>query len=207
VQLEFSGPGTVTLVLDGPSGPAAPVKYNQDVVYMKGHAGIVVTGATKDSHLSVFSVGKANAVNQTLFKDGVTYDGVADIAFIAIMSADGKFGGLRTADASYWATRGLTGVYAPGVHFTGPVYVGDIDAQDDATPVLILGGADDLTLVTGGSLEQDNHAAVQVSGLTKLEFRDGTTSGGTLLPAQANKARLEQDGVDITDLVVVNPQG
>jgi hypothetical protein len=205
VQVEFSGAGTVSIVLDGASGPAAPVKYNQSgVVYMKGHAGIVVTGANETTNLSVFSVGRANAVNQALFKDNVTYDGLADIAFIAIDSSDGKFGGLRTANASYFATTGYTGVYAPGVQFTGPVFVGDIDASDTATPLLLLGSAANAQ-INGGDLLQANGRAVRVSGIAQLKFVAGSDSHGNLFAAKTNRARLEQDGVDVTAQIVVNP--
>ncbi|HRE83572.1 MAG TPA: immunoglobulin domain-containing protein, partial [Opitutaceae bacterium] len=39
VQVEFSGRGTLTVNLANPTGPAAPVLYNQpDVRYMRGHA-------------------------------------------------------------------------------------------------------------------------------------------------------------------------
>ncbi|HYD83969.1 MAG TPA: immunoglobulin domain-containing protein, partial [Opitutus sp.] len=106
VQVEFSGPGTLSLVLDNPTDPAPPANYNQTVNYMKGHAGIVITGATEQTNVSVFSVGKATAVNQALFKDNVTYDGIADISFIAISSSNGKFGGVRTANANYFAAKG-----------------------------------------------------------------------------------------------------
>ncbi len=171
---------------------------------MKGHAGIVVTGAAANSHLSVFSVGRANAANQALFRDEVNYDGHADLAYIAIQSADGKFGGLRTANAQYSATRGLVGVHAPGVEFTGPVFVGDIRAEGDATPVLVIGSGPD-TRVTGGSLLQANGRAVQVDGLVQLRFTPGSNSHGTLFSAQNNQARLERNGVDVTALIVVNP--
>ena len=39
----------------------------------------------------------------------------------ALRGLGGKFGGLRTSNTSYWSTKGITGVYAPGVEFTGPV--------------------------------------------------------------------------------------
>jgi hypothetical protein len=204
VQLEYFGAGTVSLVLDGAVGPALPVNYNQGVTYMKGHAGIVVTDADETSNLSVFSVGRANAVNQSLFKDDVTYDGFADVGFIAISSKNGKFGGLRTANVSYFATKGLTGVYAPGVQFTGPVYVGDINAFDAATPVLMIGSGT-TTQINGGDLLQTNGRAIQVSGLARLEFVAGSTSHGALLAAKVNKGKLEQDGVDVTTQVVVGP--
>jgi hypothetical protein len=206
VQVEFAGAGTLALSLANVSGPAAPVKYNQPAVtYMKGQATIIVTGANDTTNLSIFSVGRANAVNQALFRDDVTYDGFADIAFVAIASSNGKFGGLRTANASYFGTSGLTGVNAPGVQFTGPVFIGDMNASDTAVPVILLGSAGDVR-ITGGDMLQANSAAVEVSGITQLKFAAGTTSHGTLLPAQANRARFLQNGVDVTtQIVTVTP--
>ncbi len=202
VQVEFSGAGTLSLTLDNVSGPALPVNYNQGTVYMKGHANIVIAGANESTNVSVFSVGRLTAVNQTLFSKPVSaYDGFADIGFIAILSTNGKFGGLRTANASYSATQGYTGVYAPGVAFVGPVYVGDINAAGTATPGLILGSAD-ITQINGGDLAQLNGAAVKVSGVTQLKFVAGMTSQGVALPAQAAIGRLEQNGADVTSQLV-----
>ncbi len=198
VQVEFSGAGSLTLVLDGASEPAPPLLYHQpNVSYVKGHASIIIAGANATTNVSVFSVGRANAINQTLFSDDVTYDGIADIAYIAILSADGKFGGLRTANATYFANEGNTGIYAPGVEFLGPVYVGDIAAFDDARPVLVLGRATDVS-IAGGDLSQPNERPVTVNGFSELQFTAGTTSHGTLLSAQANQARLEREGRDVT---------
>jgi hypothetical protein len=234
VQVEFAGPGSVSIVLDGFSGPANPVKYNQDlgphVGYMKGHAGIVVTGADETTNLSVFTVGRATAFDNTgtyniqqgpsatnvpanngspLFAGNVStvYDGMADIAFVAISSTNGKFGGLRTANTSYWATNGVTGVYAPGVEFTGPVFVGDINAMTDATPYLQIGGTsvDNKTWITGGDLTQDNGQAVKVTGITQLFFKNGSDSHGNLFAAKTNQAVLQENGVDVTSQTVVNP--
>lgn len=233
VQVELSGPGTVSIVLEGSSGPAAPVNYHQPgILYMKGHAGIVIAGGSYNTHLSVFTVGRAtafdpsggfdflrpvSATNQpdrngsTLFQghENTAYDGVADIAFIAITNVGGSdgFGGVRTSNVHFFSDHGYTGLYAPRVRFTGPVYVGDITAFGSATPVLDLGWAEGETRITGGDLHQDNGCAVQVSGLTKLQFTDGTDSHGHLLPAQANRAVLRQDGVDVTSQIVVNPPG
>ncbi|ACB77889.1 NHL repeat containing protein [Opitutus terrae PB90-1] len=205
VQVEFSGPGTLSLVLDASSGPARAEKYNQDSVsYMKGHAGIVIAGATEQTNVSVFSVGKATAVNQALFKEGESYDGIADLAFIAILSSDGKFGGIRAANATFFADKGHTGIYAPGVDFSGPVFVGDVSAFDQAKPVLVLGSAADVR-ITGGDLLQDNNQPVQVSGITQLQFRDGSDSHGNALPAQKNKAVLTEDGIDVTAQIVIGP--
>lgn len=205
VQVEFSGPGTVSLVLADATGPAAPVNYNQNVTYMKGHVGLVVAGATEDTHLSVFTVGRRTAVNQALFKDDVTYDGIADIAFVAIASANGKFGGLRLANVNCFASRGITGVYASGVAFQGPVYVGDITAFDEARPMLVIGSATGNTWITGGDLAQANGRVVDTKGITRLEFKDGSDSHGNIVAAKRNQARLERDGVDVTALIVVNP--
>jgi len=230
VQIELAGAGTLTVSLDSATGPATPVKYNQpDVVYMRGHASLVIAGANETTNISVFSVGRLTAFDPTgaynfvlpvsstnnpantgspLFqgKSGTVYDGVADIGLISITSTNGKFGSVRTANASYFDVAGQTGIYAPGVQFTGSVFVGDINASTAATPVLLLGSASD-TRITGGDLQQTNGQAVSVSGITQLKFVDGTTSQNVLLPAQTNKAVLKQNGVDVTTLIVVNPGG
>ncbi|ACB77883.1 immunoglobulin domain-containing protein [Opitutus terrae] len=205
VQVEFSGPGTLSLVLDAATAPALAEKYNQPgVLYVTGHAGIVITGATENTNVTVFTVGTGTAVNQALFKTGVSYDGLADIAFIAISSTNGKFGGLRAANTTFFAQRGHTGVYAPGVEFTGPVYVGDVSAYDEAQPVLVLGSASDVR-VTGGDMLQANGRPVQVSGIAQLRFTPGSDSHGHTLSAQANRAVYQEGGVDVTARIVVNP--
>lgn len=228
VQVEFSGAGTLSILLDALSGPAAPANYNQPSVnYVKGHAGIVIAGADETTNVSIFTVGRATAFDPTgafdilqpasptnnpanngspLFQGHETthYDGIADLAFIAISSANGKFGGVRTAGASYFSAKGLTGIYAPGVQFQGPVFIGDINASDAATPVILIGSCAD-TRITGGDLLQGNGRPVQVTGLSQLKFTAGATSQGTTLPAQTNQAILQQDGMDVTNQVVVNP--
>jgi hypothetical protein len=225
VQVEFSGAGTLSLTLDNPTGLAAPVNYNQPgVTYMKGHPSIVITGANETTNVSVFTVGRLTAFDPTgaynfvqpisstnnpanngspLFqgKASTVYDGVADIAYIAISSTNGKFGGVRAANASFFATKGMTGIYAPGVQFTGPVYLGDINASAAATPVLLLGSATDAR-ITGGDLLQPNGQAVKVSGLTQLKFTAGVTSNNVALPVQTNHAVLQQNGVDVTAQLV-----
>ncbi|HWA88173.1 MAG TPA: PQQ-binding-like beta-propeller repeat protein [Opitutus sp.] len=228
VQVEFAGHGTLSLLLDDSSGPAAPLNYNQpDVAYMKGHAHLVIAGADETTNISVFSVGRATAFDPTgaynfllpissannpanngspLFAghESTQYGGIAGIASIAVLSTDGKFGGIRTANAGYFASAGLTGVLAPEVQLLGPLYLGNLDAFDAATPVLQLGSTSDAR-ITGGDLFQDNGAAVQVSGLTQLQFTAGSDSQGNVLPAQANRAVLEQQGEDVTSQVVHNP--
>ncbi len=228
VQVEFSGAGSLSMVLDGASGPAAPLNYNQpSVAYMKGHVGIVIAGADDTTNVSVFTVGRATANDPTgafniLLAPGPTnvpanngsslfvghsatvYDGFAGLSFVAISTANGKFGGLRASDGSFFATKGVTGVYAPGVQFQGPVFLGDLSAFSSATPAIIIGSSPD-TRITGGSLQQTNGQPVKVAGLTQLKFTIGSDSGGNLLSAKTNQAVLLQDGVDVTSQVVVNP--
>ncbi len=205
VQVEFSGAGTVSVIMDDASSPSPAINYNQqDVDYVRGHVGLVITGANETSNLSVFSVGPVTAVNQSLFKPDVTYDGVADLAFVAIQSTNGKFGGVRTGNVHYFANQGFTGVYAPGVEFTGPVNIGDVTAFDAATPVLVFGSVA-LVQITGGNLAQDNGLPVTVGGIVAMKFVPGTTSQGDTLPAQANAGVLTEDGVDVTDDIVVAP--
>ncbi len=227
VQIEFSGAGTLSIILDNSFGPAQPANYNQAVNYMKGHAGIVIAGADETTNVSAFSVGRATAFDPTgtynillapsatnvpanngssLFVGHTTtsYDGLADLAFIAISSTNGKFGGIRAANASFFATKGFTGIYAPGIAFSGPVFIGDINASNSAAPVLVIGSSPD-TRITGGDLLQTNGQAVAVAGLTQLKFTAGTTSHGATLPAQVNQAVLRQSGADVTAQVVVNP--
>ncbi|HVU26031.1 MAG TPA: hypothetical protein VHE13_18005 [Opitutus sp.] len=238
VQVEFAGHGTLALVLDDPSGPAPPVNYEQSSVsYMKGHVGLVIAGADETTNVLVFTVGRATAFDLTghynillapstpggggandpatngspLFAGhaDTVYDGVADLSFIAIESTNGKFGGLRAADARFSAVNGLTGVYAPGVAFQGPVFIGDIDAgsvsgTEYATPAIIIGSTSDAR-ITGGDLFQTNGQPVRVHGLTQLKFTAGSDSGGHLVEAMRNRAVLEDGGADVTSKVVVDP--
>ncbi len=198
VQVEFSGAGTLSLTLGNASGPAAPVKYNQPgVAYMKGHASIVISGANESTHVSVFSVGRTNAVNQSLFREGQYYEGTASLAYIAISSTNGKFGSIRAANAVFFEAKGITGIHAPGVQIMGPVYLHDINAGLAAIPVLQFGSASDVR-ITGGDMWQPNTQPVRVSGIAQLRFTDGTTSHGLLLPKQENKAVYDENGGDVT---------
>jgi uncharacterized protein (DUF1800 family) len=202
VQVEFSGPGTLTFILDNPTGPAPAVKYNQpSVPYLKGHARLVLAGTTSDTHLSIFSVGTFTSPNASLFPAGMTYDSLADLASVAIVSPSGNFGSLRAANANFFASAGRTGIYAPGITFSGPLFVGDIDAFGAALPVLVTGSATDVR-VTGGNLLQTNTQSVTVAGITQLNFVAGTKSNGTKLDAQLNRAQLVENGVSVTTQIV-----
>lgn len=208
VQLEISGPGTLTLTLDNPSGPALPVKYNQNVQYMKGHATVVLQGTGPNSYFSAFSVGRLNAVNQALFRDTETYDGHADLARLAIQSPTNEFGGLFIGNGAFNDLAGDTGIYAPGVAFSFHIRVHDISAFDLARPVLLLGGTpnpESGLRILGGDLLQPNGRAIEVSGIGKVLMSAGTDSQNRFEPAQTNKGRLETNGTDVTTSLVVNP--
>lgn len=203
VQVEFSGAGALSVTLDNATGPARPIKYAQpEVGYWRGHASIVVTGASANTHLSIFSVGRVTAVNQALFPAGMTYDGMADIAFVAIDSSDGKFGGLFLGNTSFVATRGAAGIYAPDIDILGPVYLGDITAEDTGVPMIVVGSAADVR-ITGGDLFQPNGQGVQVEGVSRLQMSAGTDSHGAAQLAQPLRASLLQDGVDVTQSMTV----
>lgn len=201
VQVEFCGRGTLTLLLAGASGPSLPAKYNQSVSYMKGHASIVICGADETTNVSVFSVGRITAFDQTLFRE-IPYDGYADIGSISIGSVNGKFGGVRVANGSLFARTGITGIQAPGVKFTGPVFLGSVSAFDEATPTIILGACSDVG-IAGGDLMQANGRPIQVRGEFQLHFMAGTDSHGNGRPKRTNRGRLEEDGVDVTDVRIV----
>jgi hypothetical protein len=101
---------------------------------------------------------------------------------IGLLAEGSPLGGMRTVDGRNFATKGCTGIYAARVTFTSPVYAGDINAFDAATPMLLLGGAAGNTWINGGDLLQTN-------GVT----------------AKSNRAVLKQNGVDVTTQIVVNP--
>ncbi|MEY4940785.1 MAG: hypothetical protein RIQ93_2520 [Verrucomicrobiota bacterium] len=196
VQVEFSGAGAMTIMLDQVSPPAAPTKYNQTLPYAKGLATIAIVGANETSHVSIFSVGPATAVAQNLFRPDVSYDGMADIACLSIASANGTFGSISAGNTRFSAAKALTGLFAPEVRFNGPVVIGDIVSTGSAIPVLY-GAASDVR-IAGGSLAQANQAKIQVNSIRQLHFTSGSTSHGTLIPARSNQARFDFNGADFT---------
>lgn len=194
-QVEFAGTGTVTVELDGATyrGPAQAVKYNQpEVSYVQGRASVRVSGAGADTFISIFSVGRGNAINQALFPAGMTYDARADIQLLQIEGAD--LGAVLTGNVRYSGETGATGIQAPHTVVHYRVVVGEIDARAEATPLLRLGAASPLTwdggeiLVAGGRLQQSNGLPIDVSssaGTPFLRIRAvaGALSSGDALPA------------------------
>jgi len=208
IQLEFSGPGTMTITLDAPSGPALPIKYNQSVQYMKGHPSVLIQGAAANTFFSAFSVGSLTAVNQALFKSDVTYDGHADLARLVIQSPSGEFGGIFMGNGAFNETNGLTGVYAPRITIRNNIRVNDINAFDVATPVLIFGAtpnAENGLRINGGDLLQTNGKAIELAGVNKVIMGTGTDSHNRAEAAQTNRAKFSSAGTDVTAAVVVNP--
>ncbi len=214
VQVEYSGPGSLTLALAGEFAQFAPAfaaNYNQPTVrYMKGLPTITITGADQTSNLGIFSVGSLTG-NVLVLKSGVTYNGLADIALINISSSNGQFGGVRIGNALLSASSGDTGINAPGVAFTGPIVLHDIDAKDTANPKLITGTVTGLAgfpgeiRIAGGNLLQSNGRAIEFGTATGVRMAAGTNSHSVSLPAVANQGRLVRNGTDVTASVIVGP--
>lgn len=224
VNVEFSGAGTLTIVVDSPSGPAAPLGYNQpSVSYMKGLAGLTIVAADESTNLAIYASGKATTVDPTdrfdfqrepdaankpsdtgssLFvgRGAVHRDGHADLSYIAAFGT--KFGGLRAANVRFSAARGITGLFAKSIHFTGPVAIGDIEASGSAIPVLMMGAASDVR-IAGGDLKQANDKPVEVGGMALVKFTDGSDADGNVSPAQKNQARFVERGRDVTHRLIL----
>lgn len=201
VQVEFSGSGSLTVALVEAAEPALPLHYDQDIRYVKGHATLLIADADESTNVSAFSVGRGNAVNQTLFKAGVDYDGIADLAALALQGSAGKAAGIYMGNAHLFAADGVTGIVADGIAVSGPVRLGNVSAFDQATPMLVFGSLADLA-ITGGDLKQENARPVQVRGLGEVHLAAGGKSDGTVLPAQTNRARFEMNGADVTPWLV-----
>ncbi len=193
VQVEFSGRGNLTIRLDAFSEPARPVRYRQDVDYVKGHATIVIVGADRTTNVSVFSVGRANAFDQSLFPEGQAYDGVADIQAIGVQSLTGEFGGIYAANTEFWGVQGWTGINATRVTFLGPVRIGNLSAREAAEPMLRMEERADDVQVAGGDLWQENGKAIHLDGGISLLGTHGTTSGGEARPAQVLRGTYRYD--------------
>lgn len=206
VQIEFSGAGALTITLTAATGPALPVNYNQNVLYLRGHATLTLVGADATTNVSAFTVGTATAVNQALFKPGVVYDGVADLARINVASPTGLCGSLRCANTEFSADAGLAGVNAPGVDILGPANVHQVSATANATPVLLTGtiGLGRIG-ITGGDMFQPNGRPVQVGNAQAIAMLAGETSHKVAQPAQANRAIYVRDGQDVTAQLVIGP--
>ena len=197
VHIDFSGAGEMTVALDAPTPLEPPPRDRGRVIArLKGAASIAVTGADESTNLSVFA-----ARRQPPFEArravAPGFDGRAHVASISIASRNGRFGGVRAGNAVFSARAGVAGVSAPNVRFAGPINIGDIHAFDTAVPVLEPGFAAEAR-IAGGDLHQPNGQSVRVGGIERLQFVEGRTAQGAVLPARANQARLQRDGRDVT---------
>lgn len=207
VQVEFSGPGTLTLLLDAATGPAPPRKYNQQVDYMRGQATVILSGATADTHVAVYSVGVLTY--PAVIRPGEDYDGHADLATLAVQSRDGRLAEIRCGNAAFCGEAGAIGILAPGVTVApGPVNVHDLCAAGAASARLEFGSVP-LLRITGGDLYQINGGAVRSAGIPAqgVVLAAGTSSADVPEPARPLRGRIESEGRDASADLVVPPSG
>ncbi len=211
VQVELAGKGELTIELDEEtySGPSYPEKYNQAVPYVKGHARIRLERAENNSYLGIYTIGRATSSNASLFKDGMTYDGRADIASIEI---DGiGMASLLCGNVLFSVTSGKVGLDAANVPFSQRVAIGDIDAQETAVPYLRIGYNSHLVqdqgqiIVAGGDLSQSNGESIivsrseQSSGFRNISSSAGIKTDGTSLPAlEVQNDFIDESGASTT---------
>ncbi len=200
VQVEFSGPGTVSIALDAATFVAAGVaqKYNQPTVnYVTGRPTVTIDGNTVDTFVSIFTVGRGNAVNQTLFPTGMTYDGIADVQMLQISGA--AIASVLTGNTRFNGTTGMTGIFAPNTSVKNRAIFYDIKASGAATPVLQFGSASTFTqdggaiLLAGGDLIQPNNASIDV-----------TAGSGTTTATITTVSNVKSDGTTITKVSVAS---
>ncbi len=194
VQVEFSGPGQVTIALDASTFvPAAPPsKYNQpSVSYVTGRPTVTVAGNTANTYVTIFTVGSATAVNQALFKTGEVYDGVADVQLLQVSGP--AIGRIRAGNTRFGGSAGLTGIFAPNTNVVERAILYDIKATGSATPVLQFGAGSTFSLdsgavlLAGGNLAQANNVAIDV-----------TSGTGTTLTKITTVSNIRSDGSNIT---------
>ena len=217
VQVEMSGDGEVTIVLDPDtfSGPALPSKYNQFVFYVKGRPSITIDSATENTFFSIFSVGKDNS-NPALYPDdSIIYDSMANITLLQIFGTG--FGGILAANALFSADEGTTGIIANDVDIRHRLVINDIDARGSALPVLRIGQDSELAqdagalLIAGGDLLQSNGARINVStsddtaGFGFIRSQNNFKSDGTELPARAIQATFENSLGQVINIIGATP--
>ena len=218
VQVEFSGSGLMTVTIDPESykPPSIPLKYNQEIKYVKGSPRIMIEGADASTFISIFTVGRINAVDQSLFPQGVEYDAVADVSLLEVFNSF-SMGGIQCANARFTASSGKVGIDARDVPIAVRLTVGDIDALGNAVPYLII-GADSFKIraanpglrVTGGDLQQSNGVPIIVapgssivSGFETLISQNNFKSDNTSQPTQNISASfINEDGEDVFFIVI-----
>ena len=111
VQVEFFRNGNFTVNLDTSSylPPALPARYNQQVEYVRGEPRILIEGADATTFFSIFTVGRINAVNQTLFSVGQVYDAEADMTQVEVINSV-EIGGMQMSNTVFSGSAGKIGV-------------------------------------------------------------------------------------------------
>ncbi len=207
VQVEMSGAGAVTVVLDDPAGPMLPTLYNQNIEYMRGSPTVILAGADATTHLSIYSVG--TRTNPGVTRNDVVYEGWARVTALGIGSRDGGLGGLHLGNVGFSGAQGPTGIVAFDVatFAQSPAVVHDIGAVGSGVPYLSFGAAARVGVkIAGGSLAQPVGVAVTVSGLSEVQMGAGQDSCGVGAPAQTCAGELElPDGTDVTSTLVTGP--
>ncbi len=205
VQVEMSGAGAITVVLEDATGPAAPALYNQSGIrYMKGKPTVILAGADTTTHFTIYSVG--TATNPGVTRPDAAYAGWADIAVAGIVATDGKLGGIHQGNVRYGSATGYTGIHASNVSTVGGLaVVHDILAQGPTIPLLYFADAGTVALkIAGGALAQPNGAPVIVRGIAEVRMGAGQDSCGRPAAAHAIGTDLLDDaGTDVTDRLVV----
>ncbi|MSU71894.1 MAG: hypothetical protein EXS43_06075 [Opitutus sp.] len=204
VQVEYSGAGTLTLVLDGATGPAAPTKYNQATTYMKGHAGIVLTGADETTNLSVFSGGRANAANQAPFRSEVTYDRLRRNRLHRDHECEWQIRRASRRQHQLLCHQGFHRTLRPRRAIHGPGFPERYQCFRRRDP-----GVCDRLGQRHSRHWQRLAAKQRPSGASErdspAQVYRGSDSHGKLFDAMSNKGKLEQNGTDVTSQIVVNP--
>lgn len=207
VQVEMSGAGATTVLLDNPQGPMAPVLYNQAIQYMRGTPTVILAGADETTHLSIYSVG--TLTNPGVTRSDVIYDGWARVAALGIASRNGALGGLHLGNVGFSASLGQTGIVAFDVTTFAqpPAVVHDITAIGDGQPYLCFGTAARVAIkIAGGDLAQPVGTAITVSGLEQVLMGAGQDSCGVGAAAQACSGELILvDGTEVTVPLVSGP--
>ena len=216
VQVEFSGNGTFTVTLDPATflPPAVPPRYNQSVEYVTGKPSVVIDGADANTFFSIFTVGRINAFNQTLFPEGQVYDAQADVSLVEVVNSTG-LGGVQLSNTVFSGSTGKVGVDARGLPIAVRLTVGDIDASGDAVPHLLFGegsftvpAGNPGLRITGGDLLQTNGAAVVVAesgstttGFDSLITQNNFKSDNTPQPTLSIDATFANEDGDAIEVV------
>lgn len=204
LMAEFAGSGTLTVTLEGFSGPAAPIKYNQpSVSYGKGRAMLKVLGSSPNTYLAVFSLGAANMVNTSILMP-VSYNGIADIKQLIVgrtgnLGYIDRIGGLYMGNVNFVGSTGFVGIVGDNdnvyIQVDGRLALHNIFASGSADPVLcidylnVTGPDGGIPIIAGGNLVQGNSKRIRTfsyfqswPGFPSLHTSGNADSHGNFIP-------------------------